>query len=101
MRASAGRKLGPSPNSGIHAITLRDGRVVLVFNNSQHRRTPLNLAVSRDGEQFRAFLTLEDQPAEYSYPALIQRQDGDLRVTYTWNRTRICYAKVPLASVPE
>jgi predicted neuraminidase len=91
----------PNPNSGIDALTLRDGRVVLVFNNSEHSRTPLSLAVSRDGEHFRVFLTLEDDPGEYSYPALIQGQDGDLRITYTWNRKRICYAVVPLASVPE
>ncbi|HXJ96092.1 MAG TPA: sialidase family protein [Terriglobia bacterium] len=91
----------PNPDSGIDALALHDGRVVLAFNNSQHNRTPLNLAVSKDGEHFRVFLTLEDQPGEYSYPALIQSQDGSLRITYTWNRRRICYVRVPLASVPE
>jgi predicted neuraminidase len=91
----------PNPNSGIDALTLRDGRVALVFNNSEHNRTPLNLAVSTDGEHFLVFLTLEDQPGEYSYPALIQGQDGDIRITYTWNRKRICYVRVPLAGVPQ
>lgn len=90
----------PNPNSGIDALALRDGRVVLAFNNSATGRTPLNLAVSRDGERFRVFLTLEDQPGEYSYPALIQGRDGDLRITYTWNPKRIRYASVPLAAVP-
>jgi len=90
----------PNPNSGIDALALRDGRVVLVFNNSDRARTPLNLAVSRDGEHFHIFLTLEDQPGEYSYPALIQGADGDLRITYTWNRKRIRYVQVPLSSVP-
>lgn len=91
----------PNPNSGIDALTLRDGRVVLVFNNSGTARTPLNLAVSKDGEHFHLFLTLENQPGEYSYPALIQSRDGGLRITYTWNRKRICYVQVPLATVPQ
>jgi len=91
----------PNPNSGIDALALRDGRVVLAFNNSARARTPLNLGVSKDGEHFHVFLTLEDQPGEYSYPALIQGADGDLRVTYTWNRKRICYVRVALSSVPE
>jgi predicted neuraminidase len=91
----------PNPNSGIDAVALRDGRVVLVFNNSAQRRTPLNLAISTDGLHFRLFRTLEDQPGEYSYPALIQTADGDLEITYTWNRKRICYVRIPLSSLPR
>jgi len=91
----------PNPNSGIDALTLRDGRLVLVFNDSERNRTPLNLAVSADGLHFRLFRTLEDQPGEYSYPALIQSSDGDLEITYTWNRKRICYVRIPLSSVPR
>jgi predicted neuraminidase len=91
----------PNPNSGIDAVALRDGRVVLAYNNTSKGRTPLNLAVSADGEHFRMFQTLEDQPGEYSYPALIQGREGDLHITYTWNRKRIRYVRVPLAEVPE
>ena len=91
----------PNPNSGIDAVALRDGRVALVYNHTSKGRTPLNLAVSADGEHFRMFQTLEDQPGEYSYPALIQGREGDLHITYTWNRKRIRYVRVPLADVPE
>ncbi|HEX4170552.1 MAG TPA: sialidase family protein, partial [Bryobacteraceae bacterium] len=52
----------PNPNSGIDATKLRDGRIVLVYNNSASARTPLNLAVSRDGEHFTMFSTLESRP---------------------------------------
>ena len=90
----------PNPNSGIDAVRLRDGRVVLAFNNSDRARTPLNLAVSADGEHFRVFETLEDQPGQYSYPALIQGKDGSLHVTYTWNRKRIRYVRIPLSEIP-
>lgn len=91
----------PNPNSGIDAVALKDGRVVLVFNNTTAGRTPLNLAVSRDGEHFRLFQTLEDQPGEYSYPAIIQGSSGDLYITYTWNRKSIAFRRVPLAKVPK
>lgn len=91
----------PNPNSGIDVVRLRDGRIVLVYNNTTSGRTPLNLAVSEDGEHFRMFKTLEDGPGEYSYPAMIQGRDGDLRITYTWQRKRIRYVRFPLAEVPR
>ncbi len=91
----------PNPNSGIDVVRLRDGRIVLVYNNTTTGRTPLNLAVSEDGEHFRMFKTLEDSPGEYSYPAMIQGRDGDLRITYTWQRKRIRYLRFPLAEVPR
>lgn len=90
----------PNPNSGIDALGLRDGRVVLVFNNTPRGRTPLNLAVSKDGERFRIFRDLETEPGEYSYPTLIQGASGDLHLTYTWKRKRIRYVRVPLAEIP-
>ena len=91
----------PNPNSGIDAVALRDGRIVLIYNNSDSKRTPLNLAVSTDGEHFRMFQTLENEPGEYSYPAMIQGKDGDLHITYTWKRQRIKYVRVPLSDVPR
>jgi predicted neuraminidase len=90
----------PNPNSGIDAVRLRDGRIILAYNDTKSGRTPLNLAVSEDGERFRMFAVLESQPGEYSYPALIQGRDGDLHITYTWNRTRIRYVRFPLAEIP-
>ncbi|HTF65204.1 MAG TPA: sialidase family protein [Edaphobacter sp.] len=90
----------PNPNSGIDAVGLRDGRVVLIYNNTTSGRTPLNLAVSKDGEHFTMFQTLESDPGEYSYPAIIQGQDANLYMTWTWNRKRIAFAEVPLSSVP-
>jgi predicted neuraminidase len=90
----------PNPNSGIDAVRLRDGRIVLIFNNSTNARTPLNLAVSSDGEHFTVFKTLEDGPGQYSYPAIVQATNGDLLMTYSWRRQTIKFVRVPLSEVP-
>ncbi|MFI4912032.1 MAG: exo-alpha-sialidase [Sedimentisphaeraceae bacterium JB056] len=85
----------PSNNSGIDAVTLSDGRHVLVYNHSiagtswSGPRTPLNIAVSYNGTDWYAALILEDDPGEYSYPSIIQSSDGLIHVVYTWHRLRI------------
>jgi predicted neuraminidase len=92
----------PNPNSGIDAVALRDGRVVLVYNNTVKGRSPLNLAVSRDAEKFTMFRTLEDAPGEeFSYPSAIQGKDGHLHIVYTWRRKKIRHVKLALADVPR
>ena len=89
----------PNPNSGIDAVHLRDGRYVMVYNDSVSRRTPLNLAVGTDGVHFKNFRTLESGPGEFSYPAMIESRDGGLDITYTWNRKRIKYIHIPLSEI--
>jgi predicted neuraminidase len=91
----------PNPNSGIDVVKLRDGRFVLVYNDSTEQRTPLNLAVSHDGEHFQNFATLESAPGEFSYPSLVQSRSGDLLLTYTWQRRRIAFQRVPLADIAD
>jgi predicted neuraminidase len=85
----------PNPNSGTDALTLRDGRHLLVYNHATDGRSPLNLAVSRDGRSWQAALVLEDEPkAEFSYPAIIQTSDGLVHVTYTWKRRKVRHAVI-------
>ena len=84
----------PNPNSGIDALTLADGRQLIVYNHTSKGRSPLNVALSRDGENWEAALILENEPGEYSYPAVIQAKDGLVHVTYTWKRLRIKHAVI-------
>ena len=86
----------PNPNSGIDALTLRNGLQVLVYNHSRRSegawggpRTPLNVAISEDGKTWSAVAILEDEPGEFSYPAVIQCRDNLVHVTYTWKRRSI------------
>ena len=79
----------PNPNSGIDAVTLADNRFLLVYNHTPKGRTPLNVALSSDGADWKTALALESGPGEFSYPAVIQTRDGLVHITYTWQRKRI------------
>ncbi|MDQ3814630.1 MAG: exo-alpha-sialidase [Armatimonadota bacterium] len=89
----------PNPNSGTDAVTLSDGRQLLVYNHSapspdqptKSVRYPLDVAVSTDGVAWQHVLTLESEPCPngYAYPAVIQAADGLVHITYTWDRQRI------------
>jgi predicted neuraminidase len=79
----------PNPNSGIDAVLLKDGRSLLIYNNSTTGRSPLNVAVSDDGKIWKAGPVLETEAGEFSYPAVIQTSEGLVQVTYTWKRKRI------------
>lgn len=85
----------PNPNSGIDAVTLEDGRHVLVYNHtlrnagSPRGRSLLNVAVSENGVNWSAGVVLENSRGEFSYPAVIQTDDGLVHTTYTWQRERV------------
>ncbi|MDR2937361.1 MAG: family 78 glycoside hydrolase catalytic domain, partial [Prevotellaceae bacterium] len=96
----------PGTNSGTDAVTLLDGRQLLVYNhvlpdsgarNGKGARTPLNVALTEDGKTWHAALVLEDSPiSQYSYPSVIQTPDGMVHIVYTWRRKRIKYVQVDL-----
>lgn len=100
--ADSGRTWGPislsdlpNPSSGTDAVTLADGRHLLVYNHTTDSRSPLNLAMSTDGKTWEAGLVLENlSGAEFSYPAIIQASDGLVHITYTWKREKIKHVVV-------
>ncbi|WP_315850481.1 MULTISPECIES: exo-alpha-sialidase [Pirellulaceae] len=86
----------PNPNSGIEVVTLADGRQLMIYNHlgsgktGWGRRGLLNLAISDDGINWRKVAVLEqEEGAEFSYPAIIQTDDGMVHMTYTWKRQLI------------
>lgn len=86
----------PNPNSGIDAVTLHDGRHLLVYNHTRRGtgeprgREMLNVALSDDGNAWRPVMTLDrEDNAEFSYPAVIQSADGLVHITWTWKRQRV------------
>jgi predicted neuraminidase len=71
--------------------------MLVVYNHA--RNTPgkwsagrgmLNVAVSLDGKEWERGCVLErEEGEEFSYPSVIQTDDGLVHITYTWKRQRI------------
>ncbi len=89
----------PNPSSGTDAVTLQDGRHLLIYNHTPKGRSPLNLALSADAKTWQAALVLESNPGEYSYPALIQTRDGLVHATYTWKRQKVKHVVIDPAKL--
>ena len=54
----------------------------------------MNVAVSKDGEQWDVVMTVEREKGEHSYPAVIQGSDGKVHITYTYRRRSIKHVVV-------
>jgi predicted neuraminidase len=89
----------PNPNSGIDAVSLVDGRQLLIYNHTPKGRSPLNLALSADGRVWNPTYVLESDKGEYSYPAIIQSSDGLVHMTYTWKRRLVKHVVVDPAKL--
>ncbi|WJH37421.1 exo-alpha-sialidase [Paenibacillus sp. CC-CFT747] len=79
-------------NSGIDLAQLPNGTLVLVHNPVEGNwaaRTPLICSASQDnGETWKEAFVLENEPGEYSYPAIVAKGDRTF-IVYTWKRERI------------
>jgi predicted neuraminidase len=105
----------PNNNASVQALRLKDGHLVMVFNNSGMAtsdpktegglRKPLSIALSedegltwrfvRDVETGRTGLGATEQRIkapgreEYSYPSVLQLSDGKILVAFTYRRQTI------------
>lgn len=98
----------PNPNSGIEVVSMTDGRHLLIYNHlgsgksGWGRRGMLNLAISDDGNNWSAVGVLEQEAkAEFSYPAIIQTDDGLVHMTYTWKRQRVKHVVLDPSKIQE
>jgi len=93
----------PTVSSAIEMIRLKTGNVVLAFNNGKNKkRTPLNLALSLDeGRTWPYKCTLESGQGPFSYPSLVQTDNGHIHVTYSYHRRFIKHVEVNEAWIKE
>jgi len=74
----------PNPNAAIDFLKLRNGHLLLVYNNSMSDRTPLTAAISVDGDQsYAASRDIVSGPGDFGYPYAIQSRDGKIHLVYT------------------
>jgi len=87
----------PNNNSGLDAVTLKNGVHLLVCNPIEKGRNKIAVLASMDGKNWENLIILEDFPkGEFSYPAIIQSDDGTVHITYTYNREKIKYVHLKL-----
>jgi predicted neuraminidase len=83
------------PGSGVAMTKLKSGRILVVHNDSPSERTPLSMHWSDDGgETWEGPMVLEANPGEYSYPCVMQTEDGTIHVTYTFRRYTIKHVQI-------
>ncbi len=94
----------PNNNSGIDAVRMEDGRIVLVYNpvsGNWAARSPICFAVSDDGgetcgePQILDYVPCDknEERAEFSYPAIVSK-GNDVFLTYTWKRETIAFWQI-------
>lgn len=74
----------PNPNAAVDLLKLRNGHLLLVFNDSFRERTPLTVAVSTDGGRtFPHRRNLLEGEGSFAYPTAVQTRDGRIHVVFT------------------
>lgn len=74
----------PNPNAAVDLIKLKNGHLLLAYNDSMSKRTPLSVALSTDGERsWGKAMVLAGGANDYAYPVALQSADGKIHVLYT------------------
>jgi predicted neuraminidase len=80
----------PNPNAAVDLLRLANGHLLLVYNDSMNRRTPLTVAISTDNDKsYPHRRNLAQGPGDFAYPYAIQTRDGKIHVIYTSDRRTV------------
>lgn len=78
----------PNPGAGLELMNLKDGRFLVVYNDTARGRHSLAVAISEDeGKTYthKRHLELEEPGGgSFHYPSVIQTEDGMLHVSYSY-----------------
>ncbi len=90
-----------NPNSAVDVVKLKNGHIVLVYNDHMYRRSPLSIALSTDqGKTFPHRRNIAGGDNTFAYPYMIQTRDERILVLYTTNdRTTIMLAEFDEAAI--
>ena len=95
----------PNPNSAADFIKLRNGHLLLVYNdNNEGERMPLTVAISTDQDKTYPYRrNIVNRPGDTAaYPNAIQTRDGKIHVVYTsGERTIINHAVFEESAILE
>jgi predicted neuraminidase len=80
----------PNPNAAVDLLKLKNNHLLLVYNHSMNRRTPLTIALSFDQDRtWRVRRDLRVGDNDYGYPIALQTSDERIHVVYTSDRRTV------------
>jgi predicted neuraminidase len=80
----------PNPNAAVDFLKLKSGKLLLVYNDSFNRRTPLTVAVSTDKDKSYPFKkNIAEGKNDYGYPQAFQARDGSIHVVFTSEHRKV------------
>lgn len=79
----------PNPGSSLECIVLKDGRWVMIYNDTEKGRHSLALSMSDDEGatwKWKRHIQLDEaKKSGYAYPSMVQTRDGRIHATYTFS----------------
>lgn len=81
----------PNPNAAVDLLKLRNGHLLLFYNDCSHGRTPLTVALSEDSDRSYPFKrnVAEGPGGDFAYPFAFQGRDGKVHLVYTSDRRTV------------
>jgi predicted neuraminidase len=74
----------PNPNAAVDLLKLKSGRLLLIFNDSMSRRTPLTAALSSDQDRtWPIRRNIREGEGDFGYPTVFQARDGRIHLVFT------------------
>ena len=91
----------PNPNSGTDAVTLKDGRHLLIYNHTRRsgRHARSTSRRRKDGTTWQAALVLEERARRIQLSRHHPDRDGLVHITYTWKRQKVKHVVVDPAKL--
>lgn len=85
----------PNPNAAVDFLKLRNGHLLLVYNDSMSDRTPLTVAISIDRDRtYRYRCNIAEGRNSFAYPYAIQTRDGKIHIVFTSNQRTVIHHAV-------
>jgi predicted neuraminidase len=80
----------PNPNAAIDFIKLKSGRLLLIYNDSMTRRTPLTASLSSDQDRtWPVRRNIIEGDRDFGYPSAFQASDGRIHLVFTSDRRTV------------
>ncbi len=80
----------PNPNAAVEFLRLRSGRLLLIFNDSMNRRTPLAAALSEDEDRSYPYRrNVMEGRGTFAYPYAVQTRDERIHLIFTSNERTV------------